>query len=121
MTLVLFARVAAAAAMGLAAPALAAPDDLLLVAKTRAGPCTMTVEGGPSNFLITVTGLEPDETLALTSNSEGEVMKFEGKAQADGRYATIAVPLVEGKSFGQDTFEVVGRRCRISATFPWKE
>ena len=81
----------------------------------------MTIRGGDSSFLIVVTGLEPGERLELTSNSEGEIGKWTSQAEDDGRYATIVIPLVTGKSFGTANLELIGKRCRIAASYPWRE
>lgn len=92
-----------------------------IVSEAKAGPCRMTVLGGTSSFLIVVTGLKPGETLNITSRSEGEVLRWESAAQDDGRYGTVVIPLVKGKSFGTASLEVAGQRCRIEASYPWRE
>jgi hypothetical protein len=96
-------------------------DDLPVVARAKAGPCQMTIYGDNSSFLATVTGLTPNEPLKLTSNSEGEIRRWDGTAQEDGRFGVILIPLVVGKSFGTARFELVGQRCRIEASYPWRE
>jgi hypothetical protein len=96
-------------------------DDIPIVARAKAGPCQLTISGLDSSFLATVTGLSPNEPLKLTSNSEGEIMRWDGKAQEDGRFGVILIPLVTGKSFGTARFELVGQRCRIEASYPWRE
>ena len=92
-----------------------------VVASARAGPCKMTVRGENTAFLVVVTGLEPGESLQIISNSEGEIRKWTSQAQDDGRFGTIILPLVVGKSFGSANLEVVGKRCRIEASYPWRE
>ncbi|HZB69748.1 MAG TPA: hypothetical protein VE403_05235 [Sphingomicrobium sp.] len=81
----------------------------------------MTIYGENTSFLATVTGLTPNEPLKLTSNSEGEIRRWDGTAQEDGRFGIILIPLVVGKSFGTARFELVGQRCRIEASYPWRE
>ena len=92
-----------------------------VIATSKAGPCRMTVQGGPSSFIIITTGLEPGEKLQLTSDSEGEVGRWESSADGEGRLAQVIIPLVVGKSFGSARFEVVGKRCRIEVSYPWRE
>lgn len=99
----------------------ASSQDLPVVTEAKAGPCRMTVYGENSSFLVVVTGLVPGEALKVTSTSEGEVLRFGGTAEDDGRYGTVVVPLVKGKSFSRATLEVIGQRCRIEASFPWRE
>ena len=106
---------------GTAEAAAAESRAVPLVAQANAGPCHMTVSGGSSSFLIEVTGLRPNEPLKLTSTSEGEVLRWEGTAQDDGRFGTIIIPLVKGKTFGTASFEVEGQRCQIEASYPWRE
>ena len=96
-------------------------DDSPVVARAKAGPCQMTISGGTSSFLAVVTGLAPNEPLKLTSNSEGEIIRWDGNAQEDGRFGVVLIPLVIGKSFGTARFELVGQRCRIEASYPWRE
>lgn len=81
----------------------------------------MTVSGEGSSFLVVVTGLTPGEPLKVTSTSEGEVIHWDSNAQDDGRFGTVVIPLVHGKSFGTANIEVVGQRCRIEASYPWRE
>ena len=95
--------------------------DLPVVARAKAGPCQMTISGANSSFLAVVTGLKPNEPLKVVSNSEGEVLHWDAEAQDDGRYGMILIPLVRGKSFGTARFEVIGQRCRIEASYPWRE
>jgi hypothetical protein len=96
-------------------------DDLPVVARAKAGSCQMTISGRGSSFMATVIGLTPNEPLKLTSNSEGEIIRWDGQAQDDGRFGVILIPLVVGKSFGSARFELVGQRCRIEASYPWRE
>ena len=115
-------RMAVGTCLMSAAGAVHGQDDIgPVIAQTKAGPCRMTVSGEGSSFLIVVTGLQPNEPLKITSNSEGEVGSWDSHAQDDGRYATIVIPLVKGKTFGTASLEVVGRKCRIEASYPWKE
>jgi hypothetical protein len=81
----------------------------------------MTISGQGSSFLVAVTGLAPNEPLKLMSNSEGEVLNWESAAEDDGRFGAILIPLVKGKTFGTARFELVGQRCRIEASYPWRE
>jgi len=96
-------------------------DDPPVVARAKAGPCHLTISGQNSSFLAVVTGLTPNEPLKIVSNSEGEVLNWDARAQDDGRYGMILIPLVRGKSFGTARFEVIGQRCRIEASYPWRE
>jgi len=96
-------------------------NDIPVVARSKAGPCQLTILGRDSSFMATVTGLTPNESLKLTSNSEGEIVRWDGKAEDDGRFGVILIPLVTGKSFGIARFELVGQRCRIEASYPWRE
>ena len=96
-------------------------DEAPVVARARAGPCQLTIAGRTSSFLATVTGLAPNEPLKVMSNSEGEVLNWEATAEDDGSYGVIVVPLVRGKSFGTARLEVIGQRCRIEASYPWRE
>ena len=96
-------------------------DEPPVVARAKAGPCQMTISGADSSFLAIVTGLAPNERLKIMSNSEGEVLNWESTADDDGDYRVIVIPLVIGKSFGTARFEVVGQRCRIEASYPWRE
>lgn len=95
--------------------------DVPVIATAKAGPCKMTIQGGPSSFLAIVTGLAPGELLRITSDSEGEVMKWETRAQDDGRLAQIIIPLVRGKTFGTAFLRIAGQRCQIEASYPWRE
>jgi hypothetical protein len=96
-------------------------QDLPLVAKGSDGPCRMTVSGGGHYFSIQVTGLKPGEQLAVTSASEGEVMNMTATAERDGSYSAIDIPLVQGKTSGTGTFTVEGSRCKVHASYPWRE
>jgi len=107
--------------MSWAASAQSQTPESPIVVTAKAGPCVMTVRGEDLAFLIVVTGLLPGETLQITSNSEGEIRKWTSQAQDDGRYGTIILPAVTGKSFGSANLEVVGKRCRIEASYPWRE
>jgi hypothetical protein len=109
------------AMIGFAATASSQTSESPVVASAKAGPCTMTVRGESVAFLIVVTGLEPGESLQIVSNSEGEIRKWMGQAQDDGRFGTIILPAVIGKSFGSANLQVVGKRCRIEASYPWRE
>lgn len=106
---------------GWAGAATAQAIDSPVVSSAKAGPCTMTVHGEGTAFLIVVTGLEPRESLQIISNSEGEIRKWTGEAQDDGRFGTIILPQVIGKSFGSANVQVVGKRCRIEASYPWRD
>lgn len=98
------------------------PDpDAPVVARASAGPCRMTVFGASPYFMVKVTGLQPNEPLEIISNSEGEVLRQASTAERGGEYLAVVIPFVKGKSFGSATYTVSGRRCRIEASFPWRE
>ena len=92
-----------------------------IVARHYDGRCQMTVHGEETVFLVVVTGLERSEPLSVSSNSEGELRRWKSKSEADGRYAVIILPQVKGKTSGKDTVEVTSSKCRVRATFPWRE
>ena len=112
---------AVASLIGAAQETKAQSSDLPKVTEAKAGPCRMTVSGEGSSFFVVVSGLQANEPLKITSRSEGEVLSWESTAQGDGRYVTVTIPLVRGKSFGTANLEVVGRRCRIQASYPWRQ
>lgn len=96
-------------------------DAMPVVARASDGPCRMTVTGNGKYFAVNVTGLLPDEELTVTSESEGEIGTNTSTAAANGSYYAIDIPLVQGKSSGMGTFTVEGSRCRVQASYPWRE
>lgn len=102
-------------------PADATAQDEPVVAEARDGPCRMTVTGNGQTFAIEVQGLRPSESLRIESASEGEVIRGEEEASADGSYVSLVSPLVAGKSSGTASFTVTGSRCSVKASFPWRE
>ena len=102
-------------------PDAAPASDMPVVARASDGPCRMTISGVGQYFAIEVTGLAPGEDLVFESLSEGEAIKSGTKASQSGTYASIVIPLVKGKTSGTATVIVTGSRCRIQASYPWRE
>lgn len=92
-----------------------------VVAKAADQRCAMEVRGRDSAFYVLVTGLVPNETFEVTSNSEGEILQHSAQADEDGFYFYIEIPLVTGKSKGIARITVAASRCRMQLSFPWRE
>lgn len=91
------------------------------IAEARDKHCAMEVRGEGSAFLISVSGLVPNERLEITSESEGEILQYPAQANQRGEYDFIEVPLVVGKHSGVARITVASVRCRLKVSFPWRE
>jgi hypothetical protein len=69
------------------------------------------------SFVIYGEGFEPNEELTSTSNSEGEVIEYENKADSNGRFTTVLLPSVVGKESGTVTYTVSGKAGTLSVSF----
>lgn len=92
-----------------------------VVAEAADQRCAMEVRGRDSAFYVLVTGLVPNETIEVTSDSEGEILQHPAQADEDGFYFYIEIPLVTGKPKGIARITVVASRCRMQVSFPWRE
>jgi hypothetical protein len=89
-----------------------------------AGPCHLSlIETGPYYYgvLIRVTGLEPEESLALDMRSETEGGESKAAADREGTYNAALLPFVKGKKAGKAHFTLTAKSCRIGIEFPWGE
>ena len=91
------------------------------IAKAQDKQCVMEVRGKSSAFLISVSGLASNESLEITSNSEGEILQYPAQANERGDYDFIEIPLVVGKHSGVARITVISRHCRLKVSFPWRE
>jgi hypothetical protein len=92
--------------------------------ESSAGPCHLNVEEIMLNFaavLITVTGLQPNETVEATYKSEKKGGKLKDVADAKGTYSAAVATGVKGKSAGIFEFQVAAQSCKIGIEFPWGE
>jgi hypothetical protein len=64
-------------------------------------------------------GFEPNEELAMESESYGEKNHGPAKAEADGSYFAVTMPNVLGKTSGTTTWSVRGTNCNPTLTFTW--
>jgi len=111
----------ALAAGSFPAPSISQDLDSPLVTKARDQRCSIEVRGKDSVFTVHVTGLVPNETVKVTSNSEGESIQYEAQADEVGTYTYIEIPLVTGFHSGIVRITVVASRCRLKVSFPWRE
>jgi hypothetical protein len=114
-------KVGAAAAAMLAAPSIAQDLDTPRVAMARDKQCEIEVRGKDSIFTVLVTGLVPNETVEVRSDSEGEIIQYPAQADQKGEYNFVEIPLVKGKQSGIARIAITASRCRLTVSFPWRE
>ena len=105
----------------LASSSLAQDLDSPRVAKAKDRQCEIEVRGKDSSFLVSAFGLVPEETLEITSESAGEVIRYLANAGSSGEYHFIEIPLVKGRHSGIARITVSASRCRLNVSFPWRE
>ncbi|WP_066554227.1 hypothetical protein [Croceicoccus bisphenolivorans] len=103
------------------APVFGQDLDYPRVALARDHQCQIEVKGTGTVFAIYVTGLVPNETIEITSDSEGEVIRSLAQADERGEHFFIDIPLVKGRSSGIAHIFVTASRCRLKVSFPWRE
>jgi hypothetical protein len=114
-------RVSVAVAAMLAAPSIAQDLDTPRVAMARDKQCEIEVRGKDSIFTVFVTGLVPNETVEVISDSEGEIIQYPARADQKGQYSFVEIPLVRGKQSGIASIAITASRCRLKVSFPWRE
>ena len=86
------------------------------------GPYRTWVElgsAGGDGFIIWGEGFEPNEEIAATSISEGEIRRSKVQADSEGRFMTLMFPAVVGKQSGLATYNVVGKSGEVKVSYQW--
>jgi hypothetical protein len=84
--------------------------------------CTLeSILGTPKGEITYVrgSGFEPNEEIAVESDSSGEKLHATEKAEADGSYFEVFMPNVLGKTSGTTVVRATGRNCSPELTFSW--
>jgi hypothetical protein len=90
--------------------------------ESSAGPCHLNVEELLPNYaavLITVTGLQPNETVDVDYKSEKKGGKLKDTANAKGIYAVAVGTGIKGKLAGTLEFNATAQSCKIGIEVPW--
>lgn len=88
------------------------------------GPCRLSViEGAPYYESVTfkLTGLQPNEAMLISTQSEDEHIQFERKADDLGAYHSLLLPFVKGKRSGNTRLAITTNTCKVHLEFPWGE
>ncbi len=64
-------------------------------------------------------GFEANEEIAVTSNSEGEVIRISVKCDSQGRFTIVVLPAVVGKASGQASYTVTAKVGTLAVSFDW--
>lgn len=80
-----------------------------------------SIIGTPKGELTFIqgSGFEPNEELAVFSESYGEKVQTSAKVDPDGSYFGVVMPNVLGKASGTTVWKVKGKNCSPELTFPW--
>jgi hypothetical protein len=90
--------------------------------EATAGPCHLSaIQTGPyySGVHIKVNGLHTNEDLVINQQSEGESAQTKAKADDQGNYNVLLLPVVKGKRSGKARFNIEANSCKIGIEFPW--
>jgi hypothetical protein len=90
--------------------------------EASSGTCQLTAELAArdgTTFMITGGGFEPNETINMISNSEGEVLPFTVQAGPDGVFHSMELPAVVGKQSGTVSDTATGKKCNLTLKYTW--
>jgi hypothetical protein len=90
--------------------------------EASAGPCHLSaIQTGPyySGVSIKVNGLHANEELVINQQSEGESAQTKAKADDQGNYNVLMLPVVKGKRSGKARFNIEANSCKIGIEFRW--
>jgi hypothetical protein len=92
--------------------------------EVSSGPCHLAaIETGPYYYgmFIGLTGFQPNENLAIETQSGDEGGQTKTKANEQGSYNADLLPFVKGQRSGKAQFYVTAKSCKIGIEFPWGE
>jgi len=72
-------------------------------------------------MFIVLTGFQPNEDLAIDTQSGNEGGQTNAKANEQGSYNAALLPFVKGQRSGKARFYVTAKSCKIRIEFPWGE
>ena len=117
----------AAALLTLAAPAVAALDEIVRsrgweqVDYTQAGRCRAEVRGNGQFYRIAGAGMEPGESVTVVlRNEDVEPVQYRLVANDDGMWREFYVPFVWHLEGGVVRVDVQSERCILDLSFAWQ-
>ncbi|MBZ5655896.1 MAG: hypothetical protein LAO56_11555 [Acidobacteriia bacterium] len=115
---------------GEAARAALLSDDQQVVASAKMIPFPIEVANGPCHvaveqvilgqaFGVRGTGFAADEEVAISCKCKKNELRTQAKADAQGSWEAVLVPVEAGKESGTTPIEFVGRNCRLGLDLVW--